>query len=647
MATPAVQPPLGDDLRPSVSPSMFSASSNLTFNGGAFNQYTNVGVVRDSREVIDKAFEKYISLDITHDNDALLDARVPSSTGDAILQKLMQWALDSTNASNVLWLHGPPGVGKTAIAVSFAAALAKQDRLAASFFFPPDDTRDLKRSFMPSLAYQLSISMPEVAQHIADAVRTNPIIFGQSLGTQMKELIVDPILSSGLDTAVNRIVVIDGLDAYDPPGESCPKRVSAVIRDIAPLLEGKLKFVIFSRSTRDIFKELDNSPSVIAIRLGDVLAFIALRAYVYTAFFFLNSEDHPLFIVIFHVKDFLLLFWCTYSNFIRLFTMPDNLAYKVDEGHHISPSYLYLDLRRACQHLPSLPLFLTPHSCTESLSSMATPSVQFPLNDGLRPSISPSMFSASSNLTFNGGVFNQYNNITPAGRNTREAIDKAFERYISLDITHDNDDLRLSRIPPSTSAPILQELMQWALRSVDSPNVVWLHGPAGVGKTAIAVSFAEMLVKQEKLAASFFFPRDDLRNLKRSFVASLAYQMCFTIPELAQHIAEAAERNPMIFGQSLETQMKELIVQPVLSSNLPAYASWIIIIDGLDAYDSSGENCPRLVSGVIRDISPLLQGKLKFFISSKSTRDLSKELANSPVVISVALSNVLKIPIAC
>ena len=50
MATPAVQSPLGDDLRPSVSPSMFPASSNLTFNGGAFNQYTNVGVVRDSRE---------------------------------------------------------------------------------------------------------------------------------------------------------------------------------------------------------------------------------------------------------------------------------------------------------------------------------------------------------------------------------------------------------------------------------------------------------------------------------------------------------------------------------------------------------------------------------------------------------------------
>jgi len=215
-----------------------------------------------------------------------MDARIPPSTGGAILQELMQWALHSADLPNVLWLHGPPGVGKTAIAVSFAAALAKQDRLAASFFFPPDDTRDFKRSFIPSLAYQLSISMPEVAKHIADAVRTNPMIFGHSLRTQMKELIVDPILSSGLDTSVNRIVVIDGLDAYDPPGESCPKRVSAVIRDISPLLEGRLKFVIFSRSTRDISKELDNSLLVITMKLGNAPALIALRVYVYTAFFF-------------------------------------------------------------------------------------------------------------------------------------------------------------------------------------------------------------------------------------------------------------------------------------------------------------------------------------------------------------------------
>ncbi|KAF8885711.1 hypothetical protein CPB84DRAFT_1685285 [Gymnopilus junonius] len=40
---------------------------------------------------------------------------------------------------------------------------------------------------------------------------------------------------------------------------------------------------------------------------------------------------------------------------------------------------------------------------------------------------------------------------------------------------------------------------------VDSPNIIWLHGPPGVGKMAIVISFAELLSKQNRLTASFFF----------------------------------------------------------------------------------------------------------------------------------------------
>ena len=183
--------------------------------------------------------------------------------------------------------------------------------------------------------------------------------------------------------------------------------------------------------------------------------------------------------------------------------------------------------------------------------------------------------------------------------------------------------------------------MQWALRSVDSPNVVWLHGPAGVGKTAIAVSFAEMLAKQDKLAASFFFPKDDTRNLKRSFIPSLAYQMCFTIPELAQHIAEAAERNPMIFGQSLETQMKELIIQPVLSSSFATTESRVVLIDGIDAFDIPGDDFPKRVSTVIRCLSPQLQGRLRFFISGRHMPggSTSQRFASCTVVKCIAISD--------
>ncbi|KAF8872106.1 hypothetical protein CPB84DRAFT_1662873, partial [Gymnopilus junonius] len=61
---------------------------------------------------------------------------------------------------------------------------------------------------------------------------------------------------------------------------------------------------------------------------------------------------------------------------------------------------------------------------------------------------------------------------------------------------------------PHPSASVLRDLAEWALNpydGVDSPNIIWLHGPPGVRKMAIVISFVELLSKQNRLTASFFF----------------------------------------------------------------------------------------------------------------------------------------------
>ncbi|PPQ82867.1 hypothetical protein CVT26_007447 [Gymnopilus dilepis] len=294
MTTPTAQSTLYDGSGPSISHSMFPGSSNMVFNGVAFNQCTNVGVGNDIRQTINKAFKGRISLHNTYDNDYLVHCKVLPSAGEAVREELMKWAAaHSTTSRQIAWLHGPPTVGKTAIALSVAQALDAQRRLAASFFFflrdEMDDMRDLRKSFLPTLVYQLSSSIPGVEQYIADVVRNDPLILGKSLRTQMEKLIVEPVLASDFPVSAGRTVVIDGLDACDLPGEDFSKRVASVIRDLSPQLEGKLRFLISSRSSRDISSELNNSPVVISIRFANVplsIATTTLWVYVCTAFFF-------------------------------------------------------------------------------------------------------------------------------------------------------------------------------------------------------------------------------------------------------------------------------------------------------------------------------------------------------------------------
>jgi replication-associated recombination protein RarA len=52
-----------------------------------------------------------------------------------MLENLYKWLSQSDFDSSVLWLHGPAGAGKSAIAQSFCQKLEAEDRLGASFFF--------------------------------------------------------------------------------------------------------------------------------------------------------------------------------------------------------------------------------------------------------------------------------------------------------------------------------------------------------------------------------------------------------------------------------------------------------------------------------------------------------------------------------
>ncbi|KAG2741937.1 hypothetical protein P692DRAFT_201777857, partial [Suillus brevipes Sb2] len=130
----------------------------------------------------------------------------------------------------------------------------------------------------------------------------------------------------------------------------------------------------------------------------------------------------------------------------------------------------------------------------------------------------------------------------------------------------------------------------------EKSQIIWLHGTAGVGKSAVAFTVAEMMkglkmtkgTKTEtRLAGTFFF---SCKHTKRSttghFFATLAYQLASNFPSVKNHVNEAIRENPTVLdsSESLLDQMKALFRQPLrhLRSRLCECPPPVFVVDALD-----------------------------------------------------------------
>ncbi|KAJ2936807.1 hypothetical protein H1R20_g256, partial [Candolleomyces eurysporus] len=161
---------------------------------------------------------------------------------------------------------------------------------------------------------------------------------------------------------------------------------------------------------------------------------------------------------------------------------------------------------------------------------------------------------------------------------------------------HDSDE----RFPPPLCHPGTREAVVIRIKDwygyQQGPNkpIMWVHAPAGYGKTAIAGTISKMLeeivgLDFNPLGATFFFWRTSAeRNNPTRFIITIAHQLAISIPELKPHIANAISRSPLILKKALEIQLVKLIVEPFKAlGDLKDIPNRLVIIDGLDECISS------------------------------------------------------------
>ncbi|KAF8809941.1 hypothetical protein BYT27DRAFT_7187250 [Phlegmacium glaucopus] len=195
------------------------------------------------------------------------------------------------------------------------------------------------------------------------------------------------------------------------------------------------------------------------------------------------------------------------------------------------------------------------------------------------------MFPSASGVVINGGTLVNQTNRTSRG------MDLLME-CVATGAFHNSDELYdAPKCHPHTRVAVLEDIMQWVEESelAQDAFMLWLFGPAGTGKSAIAKKIAEVATDKDQLIAAFFFSRtSSTRSTKGRLIATLAYQLALSIPDTRTQIEDAIERDPAIFKKTIQTQIDTLLIKPFQS--VPTHivsCKKLIIIDGLDECNHS------------------------------------------------------------
>ena len=153
-------------------------------------------------------------------------------------------------------------------------------------------------------------------------------------------------------------------------------------------------------------------------------------------------------------------------------------------------------------------------------------------------------------------------------------------------------------------------MIRWAENPQDK-KVYWLNGLAGTGKSTIAQTFCEMVAEAGILGASFFCSRDNLnrKELKHIF-PTIAYQLACRHPVFRKRIIHIITKDPSVAEYSLISQLKDLIVVPLSSTNI----SCVIVVDALDECVDN-QPASALLSVLGRHVKDLQS--VKFFITGR------------------------------
>ncbi|PPQ90671.1 hypothetical protein CVT25_004664 [Psilocybe cyanescens] len=195
---------------------LFQGARNVMINGGSIRQVEEIHY-DGGKDAGLHILGQHIATDAMYNSaERFPPAKCHPGTREKIISTILGWVNDPTPKEWALWLNGPAGAGKSAIAHSVAVLLQEisdDSKYAGSFFFAKDVIgRGDGTKLFPTIAYQLALKFPSFRAQIDAAMLGNPTLPTKSIDIQLQYLIIEPLLRVNDWPAHNPTVIIDGLD---------------------------------------------------------------------------------------------------------------------------------------------------------------------------------------------------------------------------------------------------------------------------------------------------------------------------------------------------------------------------------------------------------------------------------------------------
>ncbi|CAE7057470.1 unnamed protein product [Rhizoctonia solani] len=159
-------------------------------------------------------------------------------------------------------------------------------------------------------------------------------------------------------------------------------------------------------------------------------------------------------------------------------------------------------------------------------------------------------------------------------------------RYDSTTESSESAGIPRPHCTEHTRQGVLDRLDAWSI-DPKAPNLLWMNGMAGTGKTTIACSFSRRMVKDRRLAASFFCSRvsPECREAAR-IIPTIAYQLARFSEPFCTKLGTILSKDPDLGHSNIPKQFECLLQEP-LQTVERGPNNHVVVLDALDECEDS------------------------------------------------------------
>ncbi|KAH9479958.1 hypothetical protein JR316_0008555 [Psilocybe cubensis] len=196
--------------------------------------------------------KQHIAADAIYDSaERFPPAQCHPGTRERIIEAIIVWVNEPNPDKQVLWLHGPPGAGKSAVRHSIATILQEMSgnqKYGSSFFFAKGAPgRGDGNKLFCTIAYELAVNFPSYRSILDSVMQENPTLPTKLVNIQLHNLLIRPLRKVSNWPSHHPTVIIDGFDECSG-GNSMQVVILSTISNAIMQHRIPLRFLIISRA---------------------------------------------------------------------------------------------------------------------------------------------------------------------------------------------------------------------------------------------------------------------------------------------------------------------------------------------------------------------------------------------------------------